>query len=296
MGAMPVTMSGARIDPAPAGPWGESIVTHSPGLRVHVRRMGQGPALVALHGFGSTSDTWLPVAPAIVAEGFTLIAPDLPGFGSSDRPGGVSYDYDHQASRILQALDELSLERFAVLGHSLGGGVAMELAVAAPERVSALVLVGTVPPTWRPRGRVLRSLVRLVDEGPVERAEAWLRFILRLPGLGHLAVRVASGVWFASSDLIAYLDESRDSAEALVRLGVAGPSPNLADRLARLDLPTLVVWGDRDRVFSKAGGRRLAKLIPGARLVIFEKAGHVPHAEAGERLVAEVITFLAGQR
>lgn len=290
---MPATVSQTRVHPPPAGHWGESVRLRVSGNEVHARRLGSGPALVAVHGFGDRSDTWAPVATGLADSGLEVIAPDLPGFGASDRPSGVSYAHQVQAQRLLATLDALNLKRFALLGHSLGGLIAMELVLTAPDRVWALVIEASALPASYAPGRVAKRLVELADRGQADRVAAWLRSILSIPGFGALAVRAASGTWLSPATLLDYLAEAPGSAEVLLRIAATAPSANLVARLASLRVPTLVIWGGRDRVIGPGHGVRLAGSLPAAKFVLYPEAGHSPHADQPERFVADLTSFLS---
>jgi len=296
IGAMPVTVSETRFHPASAGPWGESVMVRVSGIDVRARRLGSGRALVAVHGFGDRSDTWAPIATRLADSGLEVIAPDLPGFGASDRPSGVSYAHQVQAERLLATLDALNLKSFALLGHSLGGLIAMELVLTAPDRVSALVIEASALPVSFAPGRVARRLVELADRGQADRVAAWLRSILSIPGLGALAVRAASGTWISPATLLDYLAESPGSAEVLLRIAVTSPSADLVARLASLRVPTLVIWGGRDSVIGPRFGARLAGSLLATRFVLYPEAGHSPHADQSERFVADLTSFLGPER
>src|SRR5919199_4681990 len=161
--------SAGAVDGAPAAvAWrapvsaiaGDEIVLH--GHRVRFHRAGEGPLLVLLHGIASTADTWAPVVDALAAR-HTVIAPDLLGHGASAKPRG-DYSLGAYASGIRDLMRAIGNDRATVVGHSLGGGIAMQFAYQFPERVERLVLVGSggaraggapLPPPPAPAGAAL---------------------------------------------------------------------------------------------------------------------------------------------
>ncbi|MGH2603480.1 MAG: alpha/beta fold hydrolase, partial [Dehalococcoidia bacterium] len=135
------------------------------GRRVHLRVEGHGPPLLLVHGFGGSGFTFRRLAP-LLGEQYTLIAPDLPGFGYSDRSPAADYSHEAQAAFLVDLLDRLGVQQTAVAGHSIGAAISLRLAAAAPERVAALILVNgpgdqdPVAPRWsRPAVTVLAPIL-----------------------------------------------------------------------------------------------------------------------------------------
>ncbi len=130
------------------------------GRRIHLTVTGSGPPLLLLHGFGATGDYFRSIAPHL-RDRYTLIAPDRPGFGYSDRAANADYSHEAQAALFLELLDRLGIARAAVIGHSMGAAVALRMAVLRPERIQALVLAAG-PGRDGPLPHVLAPLVDLL--------------------------------------------------------------------------------------------------------------------------------------
>jgi len=247
------------------------------------------PVLVLLHGLGATWRVWRAAMPRLARE-HRVIAIDLPGFGASPPMRGGAWDIDRVGDAIAGALDALGVGQHSLAGHSMGGGCSIAYSERRPDRVLRLALVspagliatGGVRPSWRypilhSASRVLAALV-----GP------------RVAGSERLRRRLLSGLVY---DPLALSDEEvRDLVEGS-RLGLSTPAAGtaivyagLASRLPSLRMPTLVVWGDDDRVVSPRNGPRLVDLVPDGRLVTIERCGHMPMMEYPSEVAAAILT------
>ncbi len=272
----------------------EEIALH--GHRVRFHRAGEGPLLVLLHGIASTAETWAPVVEALAAR-HTVLAPDLLGHGESAKPRG-DYSLGAHASGVRDLVAALGYDRATVVGHSLGGGIAMQFAYQFPERVERLVLIGSGG-----LGREVHAMLRAATLPGSELVlalvgGAWLRAtggavggVLARFGLrtGEDLAGVATGIGsFADADArAAFVHTARAAIDA------GGQRVSATDRLyLAADLPTLIVWGERDPIIPVAHGRAAHAAIPGSRLEVFEGAGHFPHREAPARFVAVIEDFV----
>ncbi|EGJ09765.1 alpha/beta fold hydrolase [Rubrivivax benzoatilyticus] len=265
------------------------------GQLVHLRDEGprsQVP-LVLLHGTSSSLHTWEGWVRSI-APGRRVITLDLPGFGLTGpwagRYAGQRYDGETLARFVLELLDRLGVQRFAVGGNSLGGEVAWRLAAMAPQRVERLILVDASGTVFSSGGMPL----------------AWQ--FARVPGLGRAFEWVLPRTAVSQGVASAYGDPSRVTAElvdryfeltlregnrrALVERLRSARSGEDADRISTLRLPTLILWGGRDTIIPPSAGEDFARRIPGSRLVVFPALGHVPHEEDPAQTVAPVLEFL----
>jgi pimeloyl-ACP methyl ester carboxylesterase len=270
------------------------------GHRVSYRSGGDGPVLLLLHGIANSSATWEGVAPAL-CEHFTLVAPDMLGHGESATPRG-DYSLGAHAAGARDVLTVLGIERATVVGHSLGGGVAMQFAYQFPERTERLVLVSSGG-----LGREVHLLLRaaalpgadyvlpaLTSAGLMSvgrRAGGLLRRLRLAPG-GDLEV-LAHG--FASLDN----DGSRKAFLHTVR-AVIEPSGQRVSAHDRLDLaallPSLIVWGEKDSIIPVAHGEAAHEAMPGSRFEVFPGAGHMPHDADPERFASLLIDFCASTK
>jgi pimeloyl-ACP methyl ester carboxylesterase len=277
---------------------GETLAPHEltlHGHRVTYRTAGSGPVLLLLHGVTTSSQTWEHVAP-LLSEHFTLIAPDLLGHGASAAPRG-DYSLGAHASSARDLLTALGHSQATIVGHSLGGGVAMQFAYQFPERCERLALVSSGG-LGREVHLVLRAaalpgadyvLPLLTDSRVlgVGRGLGGLLRFARLAPSGDVDV-LARG--FASLDNGASRQAFLHTIRAVVEPG--GQRVSAHDRLELAALiPTLIVWGDRDSIIPLAHGEAAHAAMPGSRLEIFPGAGHMPHDADPERFAALLDDF-----
>jgi hypothetical protein len=254
---------------------------------VHVVSLGQGPDLVLLHGLLQSSWAWRGVLPLLAAQ-FRVHAVCLPGFGWSAKPD-VAYDLPVQSHRLQALLGALGVQAAAFVGNSLGGSLALQLAVDAPERVRRLMLVAPVGPGVHRAGLAARC------------ARPAAAPLLALPGMG--AALRALLQWGAYPQLRVddavlgqFLAPLRDPGGKVAALRAAHTLPSdlarLQPQLSRLQLPVRVLWGRRDRVLPLSHARWLLQPLPTAQFTVYDDVGHCPMEEAPARLAHDLIGFL----
>jgi pimeloyl-ACP methyl ester carboxylesterase len=257
---------------------------------VYVEQAGKGEAVVLLHGFGASSYSWRKVLPDL-AQRFHVVAIDLNGFGYTERLADPSaYTREGQERLILGVLDVLHIDRAHFVGHSYGGGLAQFVVSRHLERVRSLVLVDSSAATYPDDRRSRLALIRPFNNFVLSRA---LRVEFIRKSLAHSFADES----LATPELAqAYLDRVQIEGERAAyygltaRLGPKGPPVNLAD----LRVPTLIVWGARDRIIPASDGEKAAARIPDARFVLLEGCGHLPMEEKPEDLLRVVLPFLEG--
>lgn len=257
------------------------------GLSVHWVEAGDGPPLLLVHGLLVSHLEWLDVLPAL-SEHFRCIALDLPGHGSSDKPGEDRFPYTREAFAdvVHELARELGIERAHVCGHSLGGAISLTLAADHPEVVDRLaVLDSAVYKFTLP----LKGRLPLVPGiGPLVFKRLYGRSLFH----DYFAKDVFSGHGGLSMERVdRYYDDfntrdGRNAGYAALRntLDVSSLEP----KVARIRAPTLVLWGDEDRLVPVNLAHRLAREIEGAKLEIISSSGHAPNEEHPER-VAELL-------
>ena len=271
----------------------ERISIH--GHQIGYRRGGQGPVLLLLHGIAGSSLTWVP-AMRLLESDYTVVAPDFLGHGASEKPLG-DYSLGNLATVIRDFLDLLGIDRATVVGQSFGGGVAMQFSYQFPERCERLVLV---------------------DAGGLGREVNWILRLATLPGAeyvmpvlfpafvgnwGDSVVKFFGGRGFRNAEAVEMwrsyksLTES-ESRRAFVRtmrsvIDPGGQSVSAADRLyLAAHMPTLIVWGDHDRIIPLDHAYLAHEAIPNSRLEVMEGMGHYPHVEEPVRFVEILRDFL----
>ena len=257
---------------------------------------GKGPVLLLIHGMAGDFHNWDEVVGPL-AEQHLVIAPDLPGHGGSG-PGGGDYSLGAMAAALRDLLAALGHERATLVGHSLGGGIAMQFAYQFPEMTERLVLVssGGLGPEVSAvlRAAALPGADRFIatTAGPAGAVGTVLGRGLSLFGLRPNADVAEVGRGYASlAD-----PERRTAFLATLRsvVGTRGQRVNAGDRLYLAEgVPVLLVWGDRDPIIPVSHARAAHELIVGSRLEIFENVGHMPQIEAPAKFVAVLERFVS---
>ena len=249
---------------------------------LHYREYGSGDPVIVLHGLLGSGDNWHTIARSLSGN-FRVLAVDQRNHGSSPRAEGM--DYPSQAADVLQLLDSLSLKKAWLIGHSMGGKTAMEVALAYPERVGALVVVDIAPVAYPPRYRDMMEALLEVDLSRIgKRSEAdallsgkvpdrMLRFFL----LKNLK-RTARGCFRWRIDLPAIIADYES-----VWAGIAGGRTFTG--------PSLFIAGGNGGYLTDADREPIIDRFPSARFVTFEHAGHWVHAEEPARFIETVTGF-----
>lgn len=263
------------------------------GVRLHYKDQGKadGPVLVLVHGFGDSHFSWDGWV-ARLGDRYRIITVDLPGHGLTRAPDGYQATADGYADLIDALAAKLSLPPFAIAGNSMGGGVAWQVATRHPQRLSSLILVDAAgwpastlkkPPLafkllQYPWGR---AFLRSIDNKPLIRSG--------LRGqVGDPAV-----ITDAFIDRWAELQRAPGHRAILMSIQPGKHSQATKDVLSTIKVPTLILWGQIDPLLEVAGAHQFAEAIPGAKLVVYDKVGHLPQVEIPQRSADDVAAFLS---
>jgi non-heme chloroperoxidase len=250
------------------------------GLRLHYGESGRpdGAPVLFLHGWPDSSFSWSRVWP-LLPETLRCLAMDQRGFGDSDRPDS-GYTIPQMADDALAFLDALGIERAALVGHSFGSFVARQAAIAQPRRITALALIGTGFAASNPVTlEVQASLRDFPDPIPVEFVRDFQAGTIHHPVPPEFFDRIVA--------------ESIKLPPRLWRLTFDGLlEHDDTARLARIEAPTLLLWGDRDALFPRSDQDRFLAAVPAARLSLYRDTGHCPNWERPEQVAADLGTFL----
>jgi pimeloyl-ACP methyl ester carboxylesterase len=266
------------------------------GHRMAYREGGSGPVLALIHGITSDSSTWRRVLPYL-ARRFTVFAPDLAGHGGSDKPRG-DYSLGALASGVRDLMLALGHDRATLVGHSLGGGVAMQVSYQFPERCERLVLVDS--------GGLGRELSPLLRAATLPGSEFVLPLLAasrmldvgRLAGsvLGRLGLRAGTDLEEMARGHATLADREARAAFVHTLRSVAEPGGQRVDASNRLylaeQLPLLLIWGERDSLIPAAHGRAAHEQLPGSRLEVFAESGHFPQLDEPERFLDVLVDFI----
>jgi pimeloyl-ACP methyl ester carboxylesterase len=261
--------------------------------RLSIVEAGDGPPVLAVHGLGATKGSFFSTVVALSAR-FRVIALDLPGFGDSEKPIGAAYDPRFFASSCADLLDALRLDRVHVIGNSLGGRVALELALRQPDRVERLALLAPSL-AWRrmrpfvPLARLARPELGLVQLAPRAVVDGIVRRLI--PGAGD--GWAAAGV---DEFLRSYLTPSGRAAFYAAARHIYLDEPNgqqgFWPRLATLERDALFIWGRHDRLVPIAFKRHVSAALPRAGHLELE-CGHVPQIERPQETHDAIATFFS---
>ena len=259
-------------------------------------KVGQGPVVLLLHGLGCDHTTWDSVIDTL-SRRYTVIAPDLLGHGRSDKPR-ADYSVGGYANGMRDLLTCLGIDRVTVVGHSFGGGVAMQFAYQFPERTERLMLVasGGLGPEVSPA-------IRAVSTPGFHQVMG----VLTLPGVRHVGMAgmrtLSRAPWKTTRDLdeVACIYDSfkdpaaRHAIRHVVKAVVdwRGQIVTMADRAYLTEeMPMSVVWGRDDRVIPVSHANNAARLAPRARVEVIPNAGHFPHKDHPQRFAKIVHEFI----
>lgn len=265
------------------------------GHRIGYRRGGQGPVLLLLHGIAGSSLTWVP-AMRLLQSDYTVLAPDFQGHGASEKPLG-DYSLGNLASAMRDFLSLLGIDRVTVVGQSFGGGVAMQFAYQFPERCERLVLVDAGG-----LGREVNWILRLIALPGFEYllpalfpafVRSWGDPVVRFFGRRGIRHAEAAEMWRSYKSLTE--GESRSAFVRTMRsvIDPGGQSVSAIDRLyLAAHVPTLIVWGDHDRIIPLDHAYLAHEAISNSRLEVMAGVGHYPHVEEPVRFVEILRDFL----
>lgn len=257
---------------------------------------GSGPVLLLIHGMAGTCANWESVIEPLAIER-TVIAPDFPGHGAS-APGGGDYSLGGLASSLRDLMLALGYERATLVGHSLGGGVAMQFTYQFPEMVERLALVSSgglgpdVSPLLRAAALPGADLFISATAGVGSQIGSVIG-----RGIGAIGFRPNADLAEVARGYATLRDPERRKAFLATLRSVVGME---GQRIAALDrlylaeaLPLLILWGENDPIIPVEHGREAHAQLPGSRLEIFEDTGHVPMLERPGRFIATLQRFLA---
>lgn len=271
------------------------------GIRVHYKIYGSGvPTMILLHGFGASTFSWREVMQPLAKYG-TVIAYDRPAFGLTSRPlpgdwqGVNPYSVEGNIALLLELMNRLNIQQAILIGNSAGGRLAMQMALAHPDRVAGLVLVDAA---IYQGGGVQSSLVRFLMNTPQFNRVG--PYLIRSAFAGQQGQSLISMAWHNPARITPEIIEGyrkplhmENWDRALWEFTKSGSgNEDLSLRFAELTMPVLVVTGDDDRIVPTDLSLKLAEQIPNARLVVFSNCGHVPQEECPDQFLQATEDFV----
>lgn len=238
------------------------------GIKTFIRIKGEGEPLLILHGWGARSESWLRVQD-ILSKDFLVIVPDLPGFGKSDLPP-KAWNLECYVEFIFALLRELNLQKFYLLGHSFGGNIAIKIAAIQPDKIKKLILVDAAA-VRRPKSifkRILGFFAGIIS------------LFSFLPGYKFLR-KCFYRIVLRKTD---YLQAAGIMKEVFKRV----VSEDVRYYCSKIDVPTLIIWGKKDKITPLKEGLLINKLVPNSKIEIIDGAGHAPNLSHPE-ILAQII-------
>lgn len=260
--------------------------------RIHYRDLGpkNAPVLVLVHGTGASLHTWAPWV-ARLTPAYRIVTLDLPAHGLTGATPSADYSRTGMVAAIHAVVTHLGLELFALGGNSMGGEMSMAYALAHPDKVRALILVDTAgyhPPEMQDRDAPLAFRLASVPGLRPVLTKLTPRWVIA-DSLSSVVVDQGV-VTKALVDRYWTLMRLEGSRAALMQHFAGLPRPSLP--VEALDMPTLIQWGDSDRLIPLAAGKALERAMPNARLIVYEDAGHIPMKEIPAPTAADARAFL----
>ena len=258
------------------------------GLKTHLLRAGKGEPVILLHGLGASSYSWRYTLPEL-AKHYEVFAPDLPGFGRTDKPWDFDYSIHGLHTWVLAFMDHMGIKSARFAGNSMGGVLSLWTAMEAPARVERMALFGT-PAYVENRPKMLWPLSWPVIGGLYEWA------------LGDVTLRYIAGSTFVDKSkvdeaMVAEYGRALKSAAGrravaeFVRRAIPPDHKERVKRYPSVAHKTLVLVGESDQMVGRAGGERLAKELPNAEFCLVDACGHAPQEDAPERVNARLLEF-----
>jgi len=269
-----------------------SWFTRVNGARIHYQEAGDESAtpIILIHGFISSNLIWSHVLKPLADAGFRAIAPDLPGYGYSDKPADAQYTIDEQARAVIGLMDRLGIDQAVIAGASYGGAVASLMALDYPQRVKKLILVGAVTNDDAKRKLLLRiSCLPLIGDvtTPLFLGSRWI-LRKRMEDMYRRMGRPINEKMVASRH---HLLATSNTHRAMIRTARRWSANRIEREASLIRQPTLLVWGDHDDHIPIENALRMRDTLANARLIVFRNCGHLPPAEQPQKFVELVAEF-----
>jgi pimeloyl-ACP methyl ester carboxylesterase len=257
-------------------------IIHLDGINVNYKTGGIGPCVLILHGWGGSSDSWQLIGEALVKNNYKVIIPDLPGFGKSDFPVAI-WSVGDYLDFILKFIEELkSLEKISeplfLIGHSFGGRISIKFAAISPKKIKKVILCSAAGIIAK-RGIKIRTFNFFAKIG---KSIFSFGCLVSLKALLRKALYRVAG----SGDYLRANPQMKEVMKKVI-------SEDLTGFLPKINVPTLIIWGENDKVLSVKDGRLMQKRIIGSKINIIENVGHAPNIESPEKLAKLILDWFS---
>ena len=249
-------------------------------LEINCKIAGSGPAILILHGWGGSSDSWMKVQEIVSKEGYQVIVPDFPGFGKSKTPPipwGIK-DYTDFVNEFIEKTCGESVEPFFLLGHSFGGRIAIKFAVSYPEKIKGLILCDSagIKQKWGPKEKFIFRLSKIGNA--IFTPKILTRFKNRARELFYIFLR--------HKDYVKADGTMKETIKKVLE-------EDLLPELSEIKNRTLIVWGQGDRMVPVKFAHIFKERIENSQLLILPKIGHSPHLESPKELAEVILKFIS---
>jgi len=246
------------------------------GLKINYKIAGQGPAILILHGWGGSSDSWIQVQEILAREGFKIIVPDFPGFGKSKTPF-EPWGVKEYGNFVLNLTKILELQNFFLLGHSFGGRVAIKFSILYPEKIKSLILCDSagIKQKWGIGEKLIFQISKIGNA--IFTPTPLRRFKDKAKNLFYIFLRHRD---YARAD-----GTMRETIKKVL-------TEDLLKDLPQIKIRTLIIWGESDKLVPVKYAHIFKEKIENSELKILPKIGHSPHLEVPEKLTEIIINFL----
>jgi pimeloyl-ACP methyl ester carboxylesterase len=242
---------------------------------VHYLEAGQGPVLILIHGLGGSASVWRDDI-GLLATAYRVIALDLPGYGKSDKPK-ADYSVEYQAGVVKEFIEALGVDKVTLAGSSVGGWIAALAALDSPDKVSRLILVDSAGL----RTEVAKTEVPL---NPATREEEKTLLLALFADKASVTEGLVNEQWDYRKDIRATVQAATESLKT--------KAPFLDNRLQDIKVPTLIIWGEQDKLVPLEVAERFARGIRGSKLIVIESSGHLPQVEQPKAFTRAVKGFV----
>ncbi|MCT2346903.1 alpha/beta hydrolase [Niallia taxi] len=249
--------------------------------------INEKPPIVLIHGFASSTYTFRRVIP-FLQKHYSVIAIDLPGFGKSDKSTSFIYSFQNYAKLLLECMNQFGYSNFSIVAHSMGGQIALNMALLAPERVSKLVLLCS-------SGYLKRARKALIYTSYLPLFDKLAYYYVQKKGVRHHLNNVFFDKTLINDEMIEEFGKplsEKGFYKALIRLLRHREGDLLPNQLQDIHAPTLLIWGEEDRVVPLEIGKRLVRDLPDARLITYKKTGHLITEEQPELVFKNIMMHM----
>lgn len=257
---------------------------HVAGVKLYCEyELNDRPSILLIHGFASSSYTFRKIVPLLRVE-FSIISVDLPGFGRSEKSTSFIYSFENYANMLLELLDHFKIEKTNIVAHSMGGQIALHMAKKSPERVDKLVLLCS-------SGYLRRAKKTLIYSSYLPFFDRVAYFYVHRKNVTDYLQNVFFNTNLISDEMIKEFSRplsDRGFYKSLIRLVRHREGDLEPNELKQIKIPTLLIWGENDRVVPVHVGKRLVQDLPNAKLITYKKTGHLITEERPESIVQQI--------